>query len=155
MTLEKEIEKSMRYREWYREIVYKNVSFDIQGYLKEAMKNLFETFKGMVVEIGSFEKEIYDSIRDAIGMKCRYHIDVEMPRKRDRRESMINEKIKIIYENNAGDTIVCGDKETNDPAFYDEAKYIIEVILKRILIEIEDELYIMPIQVKNISVRSL
>jgi len=155
MALEKEDEKTMRYIVWHTANMFKNKSFDIQGDLIEFVKDRFEAFKGEAVAIEEFEKELYMLIRGATGMKCLYHIDVEEPRKRNRRESVINEKIKIIYENNAGDTIVCGDKEPDDPAFYDGAKYIIDVILKRILIEIEDKLYIVPIQVKNISVRSL
>jgi hypothetical protein len=155
MGLIDEIEKSMRYEEWYREIVSKNVSFDIQEGLIETVKAVFEALKGMAVMIGSFEEELYEAIRDATGMKCLYHINA-VPRKQDnRRKSMINEKIEIIYENNAGDIIVCGEKEPGDPAFYDGAKYIVSVKMRRILIVIEDKLYIMPLEVKYINIRGL
>jgi|GEM_PF-7123366 len=155
MALEKENEKTLRYVEWYTKKAFENVSFDRGKGVINIVKDRFEAYKGEAVDMEVFRQELNMLIKGVTDMKCIYHLDVEEPHKRNRRESMINEKIKMIYENDVEDEIVCGDKDPNDPAFYDEAKYIVSVKMKRILIEIEDKLYIIPLEVKYIDAREL
>jgi len=155
MTLKKEEEKTMRYINWRMKIP----KTDIQGVISSIVKDIFERYKGIVIEIREFEKDLSRSIEEDTKMKCIYHIDVSRHfnifGEEEIKGSAINEKIKIIYENNTIDTIVCGNKNPNDPTFYAEAKYIIDIKLERILIETEGKLYMMPLEVKYIRAREV
>jgi predicted phosphatase len=146
----------LRYREWYADAV----KYDEQEVIGDVVKEIFEKrFKGLAIEIDEFRKYLnmfIEELTGITGMKCIYHIEVKRPyRRKDIIVNEIIEKIKIIYENNVIDTIVCENKDPNDSAFYNETKYIVNVKLRRILIEIEDKLYIMPLEVKYINIRSL